>query len=135
MVDENNSKAGFDERPATEAQVQLVLQLYKECDYKRAYSEQELAAMNRAEISKHVAFVKEYKNVQQQLALQNGKVNGFDKVSFAMIYKLCFNAWVGNERYGCSGYDEDDFISRVKAEYALFRKCLQEAKTAGGGLQ
>jgi hypothetical protein len=83
---ENENKNGS--KPATEAQVALALQLYKECDYARKYSEAELRKLSCEDLSLHIAKVKDFKNAQSQNALEQARVNGFDKIGFGMVYKL-----------------------------------------------
>ena len=88
MDNGNKNEAGNGGSPATEAQVQLALQLYRECNYARTYAEKELRALSKTDISTHIAKLKDWKTAQQAEALQNAKVAGFDKITFAMLWKL-----------------------------------------------
>ena len=87
----SEEKNGEQVKLATEAQIKLILQLYTETDYVRKYTEAELRKLSCEELSVHIAKVKDWKLARSQQAIETARVSGFDKISFAMLYKCMLN--------------------------------------------
>ena len=75
-------------RLATSAQWKLCYQLYEETNYSRKYDEKSFMELNREQASRHIAAVKEFKVASQGLIALNQQGIRFDKIGFAMLYKL-----------------------------------------------
>jgi len=128
------SRAGGDpSRPATEAQVRLALQLYTETDYVRRYTEAELRKLSCVELSDHIAKVKDWKLARSQQSLEAARVSGFDKISFAMVYKLVWRDAM--EKWQKELIGKETFLERCNSEYQLFKEaadyCKQKVQDGG----
>jgi hypothetical protein len=87
MENENNNGS----KPATDAQMQLIKQLCDELAYKPETASDMLVATTVEDASQKIHYLKECKLRDAQLRLQNAKVNGFDKITFAMLSKLVWS--------------------------------------------
>lgn len=128
-------KSSSGEAQATERQWTLCQQLYAETGYERQYTEAAFMQLTREEASKHIAFLKEYKLRAQQEALNNHKVNGFDKISFGMVYKMVWKDAIEKASKGL--VFREDFLHRCYEEYILFKDAAEytKRKVAGSGQQ
>lgn len=135
MAKSEKSQAENETPEATELQLKLYLELVEETGYKRAYTPHDFMQLSREEASKAIHFLKEYKLRDQQLRGSGQRVNGFDKISFAMIYKLCWKAM--REKYFEENCVDRGFYNAVIHEYEQFREAANRAKQSvqEGGLK
>jgi hypothetical protein len=107
----------MEEKKATEAQIKLALQLYEEKNVSRRYTESELKALGTKEISDHITFM---------LNGQKAPAQPFDKICFAMVYKLFTT--IDDQQYfrhkmGLNGYKE-----ALLEQYELYKAAEEYAK-------
>ena len=126
MVSEESKVEKQEEKPATKSQINLILQLYQETDYKRQYTEAELLNLNSEQASRHIHVLKETKVQSQALRALNERVPDFDKPGFGMVYKLIWRACA--EMQLATKPSQEDFIDRVLGEYTLFKRTQAECR-------
>ena len=124
------------EQAATQKQKALINSLLDELAYSpEAASDAYASADSKEKAGKLIEELLEEKRVLQEKNLLPGKVNGFDKISFAMIYKL---VWADAMEHAKKGFvTKDVFIQRVHSEYKLFKDAADYCKkaVAEGGAQ
>jgi len=132
-ANENNVVNGS--KPATDAQMQLIKQLCDELAYSPEAASDMLVPETVEGASQKIHYLKECKLRDAQLRLQNAKVQGFDKITFAMVYKLVWKA--SAEEPLATKPSKHAFSERVTGEYTLFQQCLKDCKdyVAEGGSQ
>ena len=110
----------------TEAQQRLVRELYKETGYEiaRQFPLHEMGKFSKDEIGGHIDMLIGYKRAQQNGNLS--KTNGWEKISYAMIYKLVWKRYTESGTYPTDG--ENEFSKRVHAEYLLFKESATYSK-------
>ena len=90
MSAENNKKALSEQEFASEEQKKLIVQLYAETAYPKQYNSVQLNTLERELAGKHIEALISFKRSANSTGSAEQKVNGFDKISYAMIYKLCW---------------------------------------------
>jgi hypothetical protein len=76
--------------------------------------------------SKRIFDLKEMKVRDAQLRKANEHVNGFDKITYAMVYKFVWKAC--SEMPLATKPSKREFSERVSGEYLLFKQCLADCK-------
>jgi len=84
MENENNNGS----KPATDAQKELIKQLCNELAYSPEAASDMLDTPTVEDASQKIHYLKECKLRDAQLRLQNARVPGFEKITFAMLWKL-----------------------------------------------
>ncbi len=110
----------------TGAQQTLIRELYQETGYDimRQFPLHEMNKVSKADAGCHIDMLIGYKRAQQN---GNGsKINGWEKISYAMIYKLVWKRYTESGVYPSSG--SIGFIERVHAEYLLFKEAADYSK-------
>ena len=110
------NKSGFEH--ITEPQIELIKQLYEETQYERQYTGRALEHLTKNEAMKHIDYLKNYKARMLQDQHNQQRVNGFDKISFAMIYKLCWKEKA--EKLSAVHWTDDEFMEHVLKQYWLY---------------
>jgi len=126
MVKENKKDARSDNGFATSKQKELIKQLYKETGYKRQYSDIDLNGLYNVEAQKHIDFLLGYKRAKLNGNNAEKKANGFDKISFSMIYKLVWK-YCG-EHPNPVIREGKNFQKLVAMEYEQYIKTLNYVK-------
>lgn len=129
-----NKKAGAGEvQVASDKQKALIVKLYKELKFPamQQFSLDELQKLDKPIAEEHIDYLIRCRREQQN---GNGeRVNGFDKISFSMIYKLCWRELqsdLNRHRVKMSFFNE-----WVYEEYIAFQQCkaYTKEKVAEGG--
>ena len=121
-------------RPASEKQVQLILELYKELNWPstRQYPEAELLRLTAQEASLHIDAMKKTKG--ERTATPNRPADDFSAPAFGLCFKLVKKDVIENSIEYASG--RRNFHTEVLNYYKLYtktqawvRSCIQQEET------
>lgn len=134
MVSQEKEETRSKAASATPKQVHLIKDLYSETGYKRKYSDDDLFHMENKEAQKHIDFLIGYKRAQINGNGKEKPEEGFNKIEFGMIYKLCWR-YCG-EHPNPTIKQGNNFLKLVAMEYTAYKKAMaytkaQTAKKAG----
>jgi len=122
-------------KPATDAQMQLIKQLCDELAYSPEAASDMLVPETVEGASQKIHYLKESKLRNAQLRLYNAKVQGFEKISYAMLYKQ-FAVPLRQKVFeaNCIEHGMDE---AMRFEYNVFKRAEAHTKqsVAEGGQQ
>lgn len=126
MATEKNANVEPLVKTATEKQIALIQQLYSELSYERQYSERELLSLEQDETQKHIEVLLSLKRGKDAVKANQNHSNGFDKICFAMLYKLVWRAMLdGAIKLPPGGGFAKDYLL---AEYKAYKEIEAFAK-------
>ncbi len=133
MVKSETEKKEVPEKTVTQAQINLIVELYEETNYSTRCCIEEMQDFNRDWANKHIQMLKDLKSRQYQERKNHESGPVFDKIGFGMVYKLVHR--MCNEMPAAFKPDRNDFIDRMIGEYVLYKKaqeaCRQFVKDGG----
>lgn len=126
MVEGKKGKAHSEPNTATDKQKALIIKLYGETDFlkERRYNLDSLNELDKQTAEMHIDHLIKIRRAQQNHTPE--RVNGFDKICYAMIYKLCWRTLEDNPRGMPSRHTR--FREWVFEEYLEFKDAQQYAK-------
>ena len=135
MVKSETEKKEVPEKVVTQAQINLIVELYDETNYSRRYCIEEMQDISREYANKHIQFLKDLKSRQYQERKNHETGDVFDKIGFGMVFKLVWKAC--EELSTPYKPDLDAFSDRLNAEYAVFKRCQEKCRqfVKDGGLK
>jgi len=122
MEENKEVKTDNGSKPATEAQMKLLEQLCDELGFEGDARSDFLVSHTIESASQHIHYLKERKLRDAQLRLQNAKVQGFDKITFAMLYKL----FAAEKRQG--QFEQNCFDHGMQEAMAIELRVYKEAE-------
>ena len=126
MVNSETESKEVAEKGVTQAQINLIKELYEETNYSRTYCIEELQDISRAVANVHIQMLKDLKSRQYQERKNHETGVVFDKIGFGMVYKLVWRA-CSNETLATKP-NKGVFIDKVIGEYKLFKDAQEEAR-------
>jgi len=126
MVTEENAEKESSSAPITKAQEKLIDSLIEETNKEMVFDTFIEHRMSKKEAMSYIDLLKDLKNRQYQERRGGQTSPKFDKICYAMIYKLVWNSVQGKpiER----PWKYDSFADWVFAEYSKFKECQQCAE-------
>lgn len=133
MAESEKKENGNGERPATKSQCALIGKLLQETGSTEIPASYTNETMTVKEACDYIDYLKELKSRDYQDRMNGKRVDGFDRIAFGMIYKLCWRA-ISEDNPHCRPCDED-FIDKVYREYNLYlaTRDYVKSKVAEGG--
>ncbi len=120
MVKSESESKEVTEKTVTQAQINLIKELYEETNYSRPYCIEEMQDISRVQANKHIQFLKDLKSRQYQERKNHETGVQFDKIGFGMVYKLVWRAC--SETKLATKPSQAEFNDRVLGEYKLFKE-------------
>ena len=135
MVKSETEKKEEPVKGITQAQINLIKELYEETNYARSYCPENLAQISREVANKHIQTLKDLKSRQYQERKNHETGVVFDKIGFGMVYKLVWRA--SSEDKLATKPSRAVFFDRVIGEYKLFKEAQDECRqfVKDGGLK
>ena len=135
MVESESKSEKVPEKGITQAQINLISELYEETNYTRRYCIEELQDISRDVANKHIQMLKDLKSRQYQERKNHESGVVFDKIGFGMVYKLVWKACSNGTLATKPGKVE--FCDRMCGEYKLFKDAQEMCRefVKDGGLQ
>ena len=133
MVESESKSEKVPEKGITQAQINLISELYEETNYTRRYCIEELQDISRDVANKHIQMLKDLKSRQYQERKNHESGVVFDKIGFGMNYKL-FAPSVRMDIFK-RNVVEFGFNTAIAIEYDCYKKaqeaCRQSVKDSG----
>ena len=123
------------EKAVTQAQINLIKELYVETNYSRTCGIEELQDLSRSWANKHIQMLKDLKSRQYQERMNHEGGPVFDKIGFGMVFKLLWRACC--EMPTASKPSKTTFEDMLCREYKVFKDAQEACRqfVADGGLK
>lgn len=120
MAESKTEKKEQEEMPATERQLDLIMQLQDEVGESQPETREHAGLRSRKQASSRIHYLKEKKVRETALRSANNNVPSFDKISHAMLFKL---VWTEEDRRYFSHCSKIyGFVGAMTELYDTFKK-------------
>jgi len=128
MVNSESKSKEVPDKWITQAQINLIVELYEETNYSRRYCIEELQDISRELANKHIQMLKDLKSRQYQDRKNHESGVVFDKIGYGMNYKL-FAPSVRMDIFK-RNVVEFGFNAAIDMEYACYKKAQEHSRQA-----